>query len=116
MTTDRSKHPSSYRLSPRTKGQLEELARQWGMNRSEVLALLIDRAHREDRRDTVSETIPVEFDPAVLPIWAQREPVVVAAARKNLDFRATLCERGNDPLWHKSLCHDARTIMRVDEP
>ena len=53
--SDRSKHPSSYRLSPRTKGQLEELARRWGLNRSEVLALLIDRAHREDRRNTVNE-------------------------------------------------------------
>ena len=53
--SDRSKQPSSYRLSPRTKGQLEDLARRWGMNQSEVLALLIDRAHREDRRDTVSE-------------------------------------------------------------
>ena len=53
MTAERSKHPSSYRLSPHTKGQLEELARRWGMNQSEVLALLIDRAHRED---AVNET------------------------------------------------------------
>jgi hypothetical protein len=53
VSTQRSKHPSSYRLSPRTKGQLEGLARRWGMNQSEVLALLIDRAHREE---AVNET------------------------------------------------------------
>ena len=68
--SERSKHPSSYRLSPRTKGQLEELARRWGLNRSEVLALLIDRAHREETRRATVKTVTVR---TINELWEAQE-------------------------------------------
>lgn len=39
----------------------------------------------------MSETIPVTFDPSILPDWAQRNPDVVWLARRNHDFRCEVC-------------------------
>lgn len=35
-------------------------------------------------------TIPTTFDPASLPAWARRHPVVVDLARRDLAFRANI--------------------------
>ena len=38
----------SYRLSDLTLRQLEELSERWGMNKTEVLSVIVDRAYRQE--------------------------------------------------------------------
>ncbi len=54
----RTKQPTSFYLSPRTREQLNELAERTGQNKSELVSLYIDRAYREE----VPMAIDIEHD------------------------------------------------------
>jgi type IV pilus biogenesis protein CpaD/CtpE len=83
------KRPTSIRISQLTDSQIRELADLWGMNQTEVIAVSVDRARREEVKTiVVAEYVKVEVGGVRCPVhgvqrdaeYAQQDPAPCGCA------------------------------------